>query len=137
MLDILSAFLAPNARALTEAEINSVIDEFGPTHIADIVDGYAAQAAATGLDPIADDIASLVFDRCGPVIDAIAAIGAGIPREKISGSGQLFRIAVAHQTMLATFPGLSLDQILAHVVTLAVAKARQTSVFSSGSDRRH
>ncbi|MBB3164687.1 hypothetical protein FHS25_005190 [Rhizobium laguerreae] len=137
MLDIITAFLAPNVRALTEAEINLVIDEFGPTEIANIVDAYAAQAANVGLDPIAEHVAGQVFHRCGPVIDAIAAIGAGIPREQIGASGQLFRIAVAHQALVLTFPGRSLEEILAHIVTLAVSKARQTSVFSSGSDRRH
>lgn len=137
MLDVLTAFLAPNVRPLTAAEVDSVINEFGPREIADLVDAYAARAAATGLDPIADHLAGQMFNRCGPVIDAIAAIGAGIPRENVARAGQLFRIACAHQTVLLTFPGLTLEQILAHIVTLAVAKARQTSVFSSGSDRRH
>lgn len=137
MLDILTAFLAPNVRALSEAEINSVVDEFGPTHIADIIDAYAAQAAACGLDPIAEHVAGQVFERCGPIIDAIAALGSGVPRESIAASGPLFRMATAHQVMIATFPGRSLDQILEHIVTMAVSKARQTSVFSTGSDRRH
>ncbi|XAZ24016.1 hypothetical protein LVY75_12375 [Sinorhizobium sp. B11] len=137
MLDILTAFLAPNTRALTEIEVNAIVDELGPGNIADIVDAYAAQAAATGLDPIADHIAGRVFERCGPVIDAIAAVGTGIAREKIAKSGHLFRIACAHQTIIATFPGRSLEEILAHIVNLAVAKARETSVFSTGSDRRH
>ena len=137
MLDILSAFLSPNVRALSEAEIDLVIDEFGPSHIANIVDAYAAQAAATGLDPIVEDVTDSVFQRCGPIIDAIAAMGAGLTRERIEASGSLFRMATAHQTMIATFPGRSLEEILAHIVTLAVSKARQTSVFSTGSDQRH
>ncbi|RWY67875.1 hypothetical protein EHI46_26280 [Rhizobium leguminosarum] len=137
MLNFLTAFLAPSVRPLTEAEIDSVIDEFGPAEIADIVDAYAAQAVATGLDPIAEDVTDSVFQRCGPVIDAIAAIGAGVPREKIAVSGSLFRMATAHQVMIATFPGRSLEEILAHVVNLAVSKARETAVFSSGNLQRH
>ncbi|MGO8468339.1 hypothetical protein AB9F45_27650 [Rhizobium leguminosarum] len=137
MLNFLTAFLAPSVRPLTEAEIDSVIDEFGPAEIADIVDAYAAQAVATGLDPIAEDVTDSVFQRCGPVVDAIAAIGAGVPREKIAASGSLFRMATAHQVMIATFPGRSLEEILAHVVNLAVSKARETAVFSSGNLQRH
>ncbi|MGO6998299.1 hypothetical protein [Rhizobium leguminosarum] len=137
MLNFLTAFLAPNVRALTEAEIDSVIDEFGPAEIADIVDAYAAQAVATGLDPIAEDVTDSVFQRCGPVIDAIAAMGAGLTRERIEASGSLFRIACAHQTMIATYPDRTLEEILAHIVNLAVAKARETAVFSTGNLQRH
>ncbi|NKM11476.1 hypothetical protein GFL85_10575 [Rhizobium laguerreae] len=137
MLDIITAFLAPNVRALTEAEINKVIDEFGPAKIANIVDAYAAQAVATGLDPIAKDIAGHVINRCGPLIDSIAAIGSGVPREKVAAFGSLFRIATAHQVMIATFPDRTLEEILQHITNLAVSKARETAVFSTGNFQRH
>ncbi|MGZ2381773.1 hypothetical protein [Rhizobium brockwellii] len=137
MLELLTAFLAPNVRALTEAEIERVIDKFGPAEIANIIDAYAAQAVATGLDPIAEDIVGQVFERCGPIIDAIAALGSGVPREKMEASGSLFRIATAHQVMIATFPDRTLEEILQHITNLAVSKARETAVFSSGNLQRH
>jgi len=36
----------------------------------------------------------------------------------------LFKIALAHQVLLATFPGKTLDQILQHLVDIAIIQAR-------------
>jgi hypothetical protein len=138
MIDLLAPLFAHKTRALTLSEIEAAIDQFAPADLADLFDSRAAVAQMPGgLDLVAGEAASAVFDRCGPIIDEVARLATGKTREEIEATNFVVKAATAHQALLATYPGLTFEQAFEKLVDLAIQRARQTSALLANNIGRH
>jgi hypothetical protein len=137
MIDTLIGMLAPKSRALTSTEIESVIGNLRPGDLADLFDMGAGDMQPTGLDPLAKEAADALFHRCGPAIDEIFRVMTGASLEAVSATNVIVKAACAHQALMATFPGLSFEQVVQVVLKLVVARAKKTSALLSNQTQRH
>jgi len=138
MIDLLAPLFAHKTRALTMSEIEAAIDQFAPADLANLFDSRAVVAQMPGgLDLVAGEAASAVFDRCGPIIDEIARLATGKTREEIEATNFVVKAAAAHQALLATFPGLTFEQAIQRLVDMAIHRARSTSAYLSNNIERH
>lgn len=116
MIDFLLSLAAPPMRALTDGELDAVIDEFSTTDAAAIIDliffAGPSPRPATTLATMADGLGDDLILQAGPIMVALVALGTGRTREDVATMtpGDLHFAAL--RLVRIQFPHLSLSECL-------------------------
>ncbi|WP_275788988.1 hypothetical protein [Pararhizobium gei] len=128
-----------SARAITQDELDGLIQEFDPESIANILDECFI-VDPSGLkvkERAAEKITELLLGNARPLVVAFVATGTDRPRETVENWG-FFQLAVGIQQVAAkTYPGWNFLEIGNHIIERVIAVAAPTSASASGNLSRN
>jgi len=126
-------------RALTESDIDSIIEEFGSDKIADILDSTFVRVGSEFRfkEQAADAITSLLIGNSSALLKAVVAAGTDKPREAVDRMNAVTLTIFLVRIAKATFAGSSPEGVAQMLVDRMILSAGATSAVMSENLSRH
>ncbi|CAN7177684.1 hypothetical protein LJR251_000286 [Rhizobium rhizogenes] len=126
-------------RALTESDLDSMIEEFGSDKIADILDSTFVRVGSEFQfkEQAADAITSLLIGNSSALLKAVVAAGTDKPREVVDRMNVVSLTIFLVRIAKVTFAGSSPEDVAQMLVDRMILSAGATSAVMSENLSRH